>query len=348
MSMLVVDRQDASLRLREGALELRLADQLASKVPARLLEHVVLHPDTQLQAGTLAALAELGVAVTVLGGRGGQRVGFVVGAPSKSALARMEQCRRAADPAYVAHYSRIFVSAKIGSQAGVLQSVVPDRLDLRRPLFASRGQLETLRTQARNATDTARIRGFEGAAAAAYFAAYRQLFAPSLGFEARRRRPPPDPVNAALSLGYTLLLGQAVRACWHSGLDPYAGFLHAPAHGRPSLACDLMEPWRGRVDYWVWRLFRERELRPEHFGSDGAGACLMGKAARARFYALAAPLMATCGKGLRRYTRAFASALAAEGDATLQRADDPMADGDADRSQPRDDDPPGVPAGDAP
>jgi len=129
-----------------------------------------------------------------------------------------------------------------------------------------------------------RIRGLEGACAAACFRAYSALFAESLNFLSRNRRPPRDPVNAALSLAYTLLHYDAVRAAHAAGIDPFVGFYHGPAHGRESLACDLIEPLRPRVDEWIRTLFRDRVIRGEHFTVD-KGACLLGKAGREHFYA---------------------------------------------------------------
>ena len=67
--------------------------------------------------------------------------------------------------------------------------------------------------------------GLEGAAAA-YFRALAAAFPPALGFEGRNRRPPRDPVNACLSLGYTLLHGDAVREAAVQGFDPMIGVLH--------------------------------------------------------------------------------------------------------------------------
>jgi CRISPR-associated protein Cas1 len=63
-------------------------------------------------------------------------------------------------------------------------------------------------------------------------------------------------VNACLSLGYTLLHFDAVRACHETGLEPYVGFYHEPAFARESLACDFIEALRPKVDEWVWRLLR--------------------------------------------------------------------------------------------
>ncbi len=104
------------------------------------------------------------------------------------------------------------------------------------------------------------LRGLEGQAVAAYFRAYSSMFRRSLGFPKRSRRPPQDPVNAALSLGYALLFGEALAVIAPVGFDPYLGFLHAPEYGRCSLALDLMEEFRAAiVDRLALTLFR-REI----------------------------------------------------------------------------------------
>jgi CRISPR-associated protein Cas1 len=56
-----------------------------------------------------------------------------------------------------------------------------------------------------------------------------------------------DPVNALLSLGYTLLANVVEAAVHVVGMDPYLGALHAPEPGRPSLVCDLQEEFRAPV-----------------------------------------------------------------------------------------------------
>ena len=310
MGTLYIDRQGLSLNLRDGVIELRADGERLRTVPARLLERVVLRADTQLSSGTLAALADAGIGLVALGGRGGQRVAHLLGAPANDARARIAQCQRVADEPWATAWSRQIVRAKLRAQQRLLQGALPERADLRKPLADAVATLQRVLERLPQALDRASLRGLEGAGAAAYFKAYVQLFAPALGFGGRHRRPPPDPVNACLSLGYTLLQSQAVQACWGAGLDPMVGFLHTPAHGRASLACDLVEPWRARIDAWVWQQFRSRELRPEHFGRDGAGACLMGKAARSHFYEAVQPLHKRCGAALRRHARFAANALA--------------------------------------
>ena len=63
-------------------------------------------------------------------------------------------------------------------------------------------------------------------------------------FDGRNRRPPTDPVNALLSLAYSMLAKDLTIACYAVGFDPYMGFYHQLRHGRPALALDLMEPFR--------------------------------------------------------------------------------------------------------
>jgi CRISPR-associated protein Cas1 len=158
------------------------------------------------------------------------------------------------------------------------------RADCRKPLSSALSALAEIDTGMCVATAVEQIRGCEGAAAAAHFRALASVFAPALGFTGRNRRPPRDPVNAVLSLGYTLLHFDAVRACHMAGLDPLIGFYHRPAFGRESLACDLVEPLRPHFDRWAWEQFRSRALREDHFATSASG-CQLGKAGRARFYA---------------------------------------------------------------
>jgi CRISPR-associated protein Cas1 len=95
---------------------------------------------------------------------------------------------------------------------------------------------------------------------------------PVWAFTHRRRRPPPDPVNALLSFGYTLLTRDAVAACELAGLDPAVGFLHELHRGRPSLALDLIEEFRPViVDHLVIRLCTSGNVSPAGFTTDESG-----------------------------------------------------------------------------
>lgn len=129
--------------------------------------------------------------------------------------------------------------------------------------------------------------GVEGQGTAVYFSVFRYLIrVEGWTFEKRTRRPPRDPVNALLSFGYTLLTHQVESAVRAVRLDPYLGFLHQVAYNRPSLALDLVEPFRPIVvDSLVLRCLNNRIILPGHFRYDPEGPypVLLNEEGRERF-----------------------------------------------------------------
>lgn len=125
--------------------------------------------------------------------------------------------------------------------------------------------------RADNARDLDILRGHEGEAAAAYFAALPAILpAPwQSDFCGRSRRPPRDRVNALLSFGYALLTRDATAAAARVGLEPMLGFLHVVHPGRPALALDLIEPFRAAwVDTAVLRLLATRGISRDERRAD--------------------------------------------------------------------------------
>ncbi|MDA8310237.1 MAG: CRISPR-associated endonuclease Cas1 [Actinomycetota bacterium] len=138
-------------------------------------------------------------------------------------------------------------------------------------------------------------RQLEAVAAAAFFACWAGHPATAVGFVAKdRRRVPPHwsaydsrrsaitgaantnrlaerPLNALLNYTYRLAEVEARFALVRLGLDPGLGVLHLDAAGRDSLALDVLEPLRPKVDAFVLALVAERMFRKSDFveRSDG-------------------------------------------------------------------------------
>jgi CRISPR-associated protein Cas1 len=67
-----------------------------------------------------------------------------------------------------------------------------------------------------------------------------------------------------------LLTANLMTALEIVGLDPYCGFFHATAYGRPALALDVMEEFRPIiVDSVVLTLVNKRMLAADDFRSGG-------------------------------------------------------------------------------
>jgi CRISPR-associated protein Cas1 len=128
------------------------------------------------------------------------------------------------------------------------------------------------------------LRGHEGEAAAAYFAALPAIVPPAwkADFAGRSRRPPRDRVNALLSFGYALLVRDAIAALGRVGLDPMLGLYHTMIPGRPAAALDLMEPFRAAwVDAAVLRLLATGGVERSDFNLSNAGVFLSDRGRRA-------------------------------------------------------------------
>ncbi len=307
MATLYIDRKILSMQSQRGILILKHEHGDSQRLPLRMIDHIVIHGRIDTDTGALGALADAGITVTLLSGRQGRRQATLINGMGKDAGRRLSQYRAALDPQRKTRIAACILKHKLANQHRMISRALTKRPDQRRPITKARRTLHEL--SARLQTPGAgleQLRGLEGAAAAAYYDAYRRLFPASLGFQTRRRRPPPDPVNAALSLGYTLLHSDAVKIVHGAGLDPYTGYLHEPAHGRESLAADIIEPMRPKLDALIWWIFRKRVLTAEHF-TIRDGACLLGKAGRGKYYAAYETLAA----GTRRWMRRFVHGLIA-------------------------------------
>lgn len=307
MSSLYLDRKNLGIKLDGQALALYEDGARKGSVPLHLLERVVLRGNVQLESRVLGALSERNIGLLVLSGRNTEATAMLTGRAHSDSARRLGQYCISLDEGLRTPLARWLVLVKVRSQLRLLKRAMAGRSDLRHPLTGAIQSLSGIIGQLREdqfAISLDSLRGYEGAAAAAYFGGFIRLFAPTLNFTGRNKRPPPDPVNACLSLGYTLLHYDAVRACHIVGLDSMLGFYHDVSFGRESLACDLMEPLRPVMDGWVWQLFRERELRQEHF-SDDQGRCLLNKTGRQRFYAFYESHANPARRLLRRYGHAL-------------------------------------------
>lgn len=323
MALILLDRAQLEVKSEGETLALYEAGERRGTVPLKLIDRCVIHGQRiRLDTGVLIKLAEAGATTVLMSPRGSRRVALVLGAHHNDAAVRLAQSQHVLDDSACRQWAQNLVQAKIRRQQRTLRTLQTARPDARKPLFDALQTVQSiLQTLQMSQPDLASLRGHEGAAARAYFGGLTGVFAPALNFTGRNRRPPRDPVNVCLSLSYSMVHVLAVQACASAGLDPLLGFYHRPAFGRESLACDLIEPLRPAIDLWVWELLRSRTLREEHFADD-KGACLLGKAGRAIYYAEFEKNAAPWRRWLRGQTQALARNLRQVGELWLADADE--------------------------
>ncbi|MDR2507132.1 MAG: CRISPR-associated endonuclease Cas1 [Candidatus Accumulibacter sp.] len=282
MSSLYVDRKNVELRADGEALVFYENGERIGTVPLNPLSRLFLRGDIKLSTTLLGKLGEHGVGVVVLSGRK-HNPSLLLGRPHNDASRRVKQYRLSLDGEYCLKFSRAIVAAKISGQIDFVRERKSAQPMHRYPLSVCERRLTGMLEHIDAQESIAALRGLEGAAAASYFQAMAEMLPEKLGFCQRNRRPPRDPVNAALSLTYTMLQSEATLAIHGAGLDPFVGFYHALDFGRESLSCDLMEALRPQADRFVLKMFREEVLTVDDFSRSDAG-CLLGKAGRGRYY----------------------------------------------------------------
>jgi CRISPR-associated protein Cas1 len=259
MSTLYLKEQGAVLRRTGERLVVTKDREVLEDVPIIHIDQVVVMGNIQLTTPVVSLLLQRDVDVVFLSSRGRFR-GRLESTGSRFGQLRHAQLRLLDDEAAVLAIAQAAVDGKLHNQRHTLQSQ-----GNRRAVKQSVGEIERARRQARSARNLDTLRGYEGAAGAAYFRALQALIPPEWGFVKRLYHPPPDPVNALLSLGYTLLLKDTIAAVQLVGLDPYLGFFHSLDYGRPSLALDLMEPFRPVVDDMVLGMIESRRIQRKDF-----------------------------------------------------------------------------------
>lgn len=282
MSTLYIDRKHVRLDLDADALVFFENGKHIGTIPLGPLQRIVVRGNVDVDTSLLGKLGQRGIGVIVLAGRKHEPSLFLP-RPHKDAARRLAQYQAAADVTVCLILSQDIVREKLTAQIDFLRARLDVRPDARYELTRAVRGIEGIAAQIDAQSDQPALRGLEGAAANLYFSAFAALVPASLNFQGRNRRPPRDPVNAILSLGYTLLNAEAVLAAHACGLDPALGFFHQPSYGRDSLASDLVEAHRASIDAWALALFNKQVLRADDFSTTKEG-CLLGKAGRTRFY----------------------------------------------------------------
>lgn len=260
------------LKVINGRLAFSTGKATPLRIDPKSLRTVLCYGRVGVSDEAIRVLFQHNVEVAWLTPAGQHCRGRLVRANSSGTTLRLKQYEVLLDHDLKRQFARDTVVKKIASQVAAARHYQrqghPETGGILR-------QIKRLQQRAVDAGGVEVLRGVEGAASAAWFTFFGKLLLPPWKFTQRVRRPPTDPVNALLSLGYTLLLNRTIARCDAIGLEVTLGALHEFRPGRPSLACDLIEPLRvPAVDRWVVRLCNEQRLKPKDFRRESKGVRL--------------------------------------------------------------------------
>ncbi len=275
--MLVVQTPGAQIGQRGDELIVSVKGESVRKIPGQQVRAIYCYGAIQLTAQAMETCLELGIEVAYFS-PAGRFLGMLCGLPASGVDARRGQYRLFELPGLRLQLAREVIRAKIHNQR-VLLMRNSDASDRVLSLMAG------FRDATESAGDITELIGFEGGAAALYFEQFEAMLKQradwKFDWRGRNRRPPRDPVNALLSLGYSMLAKELTGVCHTVGLDPFLGFMHQPRYGRPALALDLMEEFRPLIaDSVAISLINRGELGPEDFIKSANGTFLTEKGRR--------------------------------------------------------------------
>jgi CRISPR-associated endonuclease Cas1 len=272
--------QSGHLEIEDGIGPERRKIRLA-RVGHGLRRLVMIGSDGFVTFEALRWLADQSAAFTMLDRNG--KVLFLTG-PTAASDARLRRAQAIAHQSSVAlQIARELIDQKLAGQ----ELLARNALDIPRAVQV----ISSARAALANATTIENIRYIEAQAGHAYWSAWRSL--PVIFPRADARRVPDhwrsfgtrisplsgsprlaaNPPNAILNYLYALLESEARLAIATLGLDPGLGFLHCDSRTRDSLACDVMEPVRPKIDAYLLDWISREPLRRDWFFEQRNGNC---------------------------------------------------------------------------
>lgn len=235
-------------------------------MPLYHIDHVMIIGNVQVTSQALHILLQNGIDVTYLT-FSGKYLGHTAAETSKNIFLRLAQYE---------------IYQNIESRLNIARQIVYNKMENQRQMikiwrwekgdFAWKeevAQIEKLMLKISTAENTNQLMGLEGMASNLYFRAFGRMFKCEFSFNGRNRRPPRDPINVMISLGYTFLTQEVSNALEGEAFEMYLGFLHGIRYGRKSLALDLVEEFRQPVvDRMIVRMFNKRMIQKYDFTFD--------------------------------------------------------------------------------
>lgn len=279
MSLLYVSESGAVIQSQANRIVVNAKDGISRSIPVETLEGITLLAPAQLTTQCMETCMKKGIDV-VFFSKGGHYFGRLTATGyQKVGLQRRQAKLYHSD--FAIDLSRRMVAAKLNNQAVMLRRYARNHaVDVNQEVM----HIQWAKERVAGERTIPEIMGYEGHGAKSYFKGLSRCIDSDFAFSGRSRRPPRDPFNALISLGYAILLNELYGEIESHGLNPYFGFMHQDAEKHPTLASDLMEEWRAvLVDSLAMSLLNGHELAVGDFESDDVGGCYLTKKGLAVF-----------------------------------------------------------------
>ncbi|MBI5326729.1 MAG: CRISPR-associated endonuclease Cas1 [Deltaproteobacteria bacterium] len=269
MPNLYLTEQGSILRKTGDRLIVEKDDAVLLDVECHKIDSVLIFGNVQFTTQAVWEMFEHGIEMAILS-RSGRLIGQITSPATKNIELRLAQFKRHDDNGFKMSFSKNIIKGKIRNSVQFMRGFSYNHPEI--PLSEEIAAMESIRQKVDRAAEQDGLNGLEGIAARHYFSGLSKMMLGAFGFDGRRKHPAPDPVNALLSLGYTLVFNEISSLLDGMGFDPYLGYYHKVDYGRASLASDLQEEFRAPiVDRLTLRLINNRMLTQGDFYKNPKG-----------------------------------------------------------------------------
>lgn len=273
MSYLYVSEQGAKISFSGNRFVVKSKDGMERSLPAYPMEVIQIFGNVQMTTQCMEECLKSGVTVSFYS-TSGAYYGRLISTSHVNVFRQRLQARRSDDPALKLAFAKSIISAKVQNQIVVLRRYARNHnVDVSDEIH----EMERMKRLLQYKEDDNELMGCEGFAAKNYFKGLAKVIDPAFTFEGRNRRPPKDPFNSMLSLGYSILLNEIYGQIEAKGMNAYFGMLHKDREKHPTLASDLMEEWRAViVDSTVMSMINGHEVSANDFETTEEGGVILG------------------------------------------------------------------------
>ena len=262
MSYLYVCEQGASIGLADNRFQIKCRDGMVKSIPAEALEVIEVFGKVQITTQCIEECLKRGVNILYYSTNGAY-YGRLVSTNHVNVQRQRLQAERTKDLDFRIAFSKRLIDAKIRNQIVVMRRYARHgNYNVERSVV----EMQNMYKKLENAKSIEQVMGYEGTAAKTYFRELGRMIDPQFAFSGRTRRPPKDPFNSLISLGYSIILNEFYGKIEGKGLNPYFGVMHSDHEKHPTLASDLMEEWRAvLIDSLALSMLNGHELCKDDF-----------------------------------------------------------------------------------
>jgi len=259
-----IERQDDTIRV--------VTDDGEKKyLPIENAEAIFLHGQIDFNTRFVSFLNDQGVAAHVFGWHDHYAGSVMPERGQTSGQTLVKQVRAYEDAEHRLDLARSFVA---GSMHNMRANVTyydgrgHDLGDVIDDLDDARARLDTVGS-------VEETMGVEASARRAYYGAFEAILPEEFDLGRREYNPPPNPVNALISYGNSLVYASIVSAIRATALDPAISFLHESGERRYSLALDIADLFKPLLaDRIIFRVVNRGQIGLGDFEEE-LNSCLL-------------------------------------------------------------------------